>query len=496
MGSVCCTAGRARDMAEASDGWSMEQTGHVNQGTSHVTLSPPPVSSRWERKSHFSEIAAGRNCMSLRRTPSSSSRSYRSNSNSNSISSESRATSSHRLCETADGLLAIFNSPSESFRYSQRSFDHVPDSVAIPSELVFRRSAAFSNQVESGLSTSSVVLGSASQKALEGSDCVRKNKQSQHVAKLGLSASKSCKRTRQGIEPSFSFEGVSMDKMTSVGLDPYQQMMRNSVDVPLSYSRQKSGSWKISGFSDLVESSHPGSSRWSSMGISNIFADGDHQEDVNDLYIRSTGAMHHHDLGAARQVEIHECGLCGKAISLSNFSRVLGSKDLPVVGVLDCGHVYHAECLDQATPLTQAHDPPCPKCEDQVKAQIRVQGESYDKTKSIGIKEPMKGKLFRVGVFSTDDAESSKSYQPVWNHCGLSENSSRKGASYNSAHTAERSFSTKSLLRKQFSFRGKLSREATNSNFGSKRPGYPARVSPENSTREDDHIVMGEKRIN
>lgn len=493
MGSVCCTSARAGDMTEVSEGWSMEQAVHTNHRIRYGALSPPPLSSRWEQKSHFSEIAAGHNCMCFHRTSSSSSRICRSNSN----GSERRANSSHRHPDRADGLLAIFNSPSESFHYSQRSFDHSADSVAIPVEPVLRRSAAYSNQEESGLSTASVSFGSASQKALEDSDCVLTDKQVHTFSKRGLSASNTCAHPRQIIDPSLSFEGSSKNGKMLLGLDSYQHMMKNSVEMPLGYSKQKSGSWKIRGFSELVESSRPGSSRWSSLGISsNISADGDH-EDSNEFYIRSTGAMHHHDICAASQVEVHNCGLCAKAISqksLWSFSRVLGSKDMPVVGVLDCGHVYHAECLDQATPLMQAHDPPCPKCEDREKVQSKVQGQSHDVLKTIGLMErsSVKWKLSRVGVSTEDfvDVEPSKSYQPVWNHCGLSESFSKRGASSSIqlAHGAERSFSAKSLLKKQFSFRGKLSREATSSSLGSKRPGYPARVSPENNIRENDTV--------
>ncbi|MCO5614414.1 hypothetical protein L7F22_068695 [Adiantum nelumboides] len=128
MGSVCCTASRAQDMGEASDGWSMEQSGHVNTRATHGALSPPPISSQWDRRPHFSELAASYNGMLFNRTTSSSSRSY-----SNSMSSESHVTASHRRCETSDGLLAVFNSPSESFRYFQHPLDHTADSVTVPS---------------------------------------------------------------------------------------------------------------------------------------------------------------------------------------------------------------------------------------------------------------------------------------------------------------------------------------------------------------------------
>ncbi|PHU02496.1 hypothetical protein BC332_27747 [Capsicum chinense] len=35
---------------------------------------------------------------------------------------------------------------------------------------------------------------------------------------------------------------------------------------------------------------------------------------------------------------------------------------MPVAGVLSCRHVFHAKCLEQATPKSCKSDPPCPIC--------------------------------------------------------------------------------------------------------------------------------------
>lgn len=451
-------------MGEAGDGWSMEQTGHGNIRATPGALSPPPLSSRWDRKPHFSELAAGYNGMLIHRTASSSSRSCRSNS----IGSESRTTASHHRCETADGLLAVFNSPSESFHYSQRSLGHVTDSATIPAEQVWKKSAAHPSQEESRVFS----------KAIAESESVYMSNHVQNFSKFDLLAAS------QNAESSFNLmvEGGHAHEGSSAGLHFYQQMLRNSVDVPLSIPRQKSASWRTRGFSELVDATRPRSSRWSNMGIPlNILPDGEQE----DFYIRSTAMMHSHDSSSTPpQVESPKCGLCTKGISHKSrwsFSRALGSKDLPVVGILECGHVYHAECLDQATPMTHAHDPPCPMCEDKKRALAKVHEGSLSKSRT---KERtyIKGKISRVGVSVEELDEAQRMRYPS----GLSESSSRKGASH-IAHNADKSFSTKSLLRKQFSFRGKAGREVTGGNgFGSKRPGYAARVSPENSIREDD----------
>ncbi|KAG5113200.1 hypothetical protein JHK82_036469 [Glycine max] len=57
------------------------------------------------------------------------------------------------------------------------------------------------------------------------------------------------------------------------------------------------------------------------------------------------------------------CGICEKLLSQKN--NFLGSSmscELSAVAVLVCGHVYHANCLEQRTPFEELHDPTCPVC--------------------------------------------------------------------------------------------------------------------------------------
>ncbi|XAR66845.1 hypothetical protein NMG60_11013195 [Bertholletia excelsa] len=58
------------------------------------------------------------------------------------------------------------------------------------------------------------------------------------------------------------------------------------------------------------------------------------------------------------------CGLCGSPLKRRPHSlgHTLSSSDLSVVAVLACGHVYHAECLEQRTCHEERQDPPCPLC--------------------------------------------------------------------------------------------------------------------------------------
>ncbi|XP_021689605.2 uncharacterized protein LOC110671440 isoform X2 [Hevea brasiliensis] len=57
------------------------------------------------------------------------------------------------------------------------------------------------------------------------------------------------------------------------------------------------------------------------------------------------------------------CGICQKLLRRKPY--FLGetlSGECSVVAVLVCGHVYHADCLEQRTSLEDKCDPPCPLC--------------------------------------------------------------------------------------------------------------------------------------
>ncbi|GAA0157638.1 hypothetical protein LIER_14865 [Lithospermum erythrorhizon] len=59
-----------------------------------------------------------------------------------------------------------------------------------------------------------------------------------------------------------------------------------------------------------------------------------------------------------------ECGLCEKLLRKKPFvlDHTSSSGELSIVAVLVCGHVYHADCLEQGTCHEDRHDPPCPLC--------------------------------------------------------------------------------------------------------------------------------------
>jgi hypothetical protein len=65
-------------------------------------------------------------------------------------------------------------------------------------------------------------------------------------------------------------------------------------------------------------------------------------------------------------MEKTRCDFCERLLTKRSpwgSRRIVRTGDLPVVSVLPCCHVYHAECLERTIPKGQKHDPPCPVCD-------------------------------------------------------------------------------------------------------------------------------------
>ncbi|KAB2047962.1 hypothetical protein ES319_A13G081900v1 [Gossypium barbadense] len=90
-----------------------------------------------------------------------------------------------------------------------------------------------------------------------------------------------------------------------------------------------------------------------------------------------------------------KCGLCERFLSQRSpwsARRIVRSKDMPVAGVLSCGHTFHAECLEQTTQKARIRDPPCPVC-----AKLEEQNSSENRVFS-----RLRNSISRLRSFSED----------------------------------------------------------------------------------------------
>ncbi|XVF67754.1 hypothetical protein PTKIN_Ptkin10aG0147700 [Pterospermum kingtungense] len=111
-----------------------------------------------------------------------------------------------------------------------------------------------------------------------------------------------------------------------------------------------SDGWSMHAFTELMATSRR--ERWS---FDND-AWGFHREKIS----KSSG-----QISASPSVDLQTCGVCSKLLSeksLWSSQKFIISNELSVVAVLTCGHVYHAECLENLTPEIDKYDPACPIC--------------------------------------------------------------------------------------------------------------------------------------
>ncbi|KAB5512145.1 hypothetical protein DKX38_029173 [Salix brachista] len=98
--------------------------------------------------------------------------------------------------------------------------------------------------------------------------------------------------------------------------------------------------------------------RWSSASSYDVGIDGERFDIAEHMDMESLRSP-------SGPVVEQKCGVCGKLLwqkSPWSSHRIMRGGDMPTAGVLPCSHVFHAECLEQVTPKTQIHDPPCPLC--------------------------------------------------------------------------------------------------------------------------------------
>jgi hypothetical protein len=129
--------------------------------------------------------------------------------------------------------------------------------------------------------------------------------------------------------------------------------------------------------------------------------------------------------------------------------RIAGTHEFPVVAMLVCGHVYHAECLEATTPEVDKYDPACPICEGGEKQVLKMS------KKALKTEAELKAKSLKISrnrvVDSYLDSDSDDFYQQ--------KNAIQdRDAAKMDPSSSVASSSLKPFLRRHFSFRSKWSR--------------------------------------
>lgn len=143
------------------------------------------------------------------------------------------------------------------------------------------------------------------------------------------------------------------------------------------------------------------------------------------------------------QMDDTKCGICVKFLRQKSpwgSNRIMRSGDLPVAGILPCGHVFHAECLEQVTSKSQIHDPPCPLC-----LGLSEDASTFSEPLMMALRSLRK----RRGV-TISDTPGNSSIDDVLNY--MKDNTSKITSSARSRPTSSNKF------RKHLSSKGKLAK--------------------------------------
>ncbi|GMH02781.1 hypothetical protein Nepgr_004620 [Nepenthes gracilis] len=95
------------------------------------------------------------------------------------------------------------------------------------------------------------------------------------------------------------------------------------------------------------------------------------------------------------------CGVCSKLLtekSAWSSQKIIASNELSMVAVLICGHVYHAECLENITPETNKYDPACPVCTLGEKQALILSGKVLKAERDLKVRSYKKSKNGMLGA--------------------------------------------------------------------------------------------------
>lgn len=205
-----------------------------------------------------------------------------------------------------------------------------------------------------------------------------------------------------------------------------------------------SDNWSMQAFSELMATSRR--ERWSSDNDSLGFA----HEKLSRTRGRNSGSP---------SVDLQTCGVCSKLLSeKSSWSsqKIIMSNELNVVAVLICGHVYHAECLENMTPEIDKYDPACPVCTLGEKKTHKLSEKAFKAAMELKVKNNKKS---RKRVVDSVDLDGDPDVFDSLKSSGRDEKASSSSMK-----------SSKPFLKRHFSFGSKGSRSPSE-NHPSRRKG-------------------------
>ncbi|KAF9619412.1 hypothetical protein IFM89_006599 [Coptis chinensis] len=226
-----------------------------------------------------------------------------------------------------------------------------------------------------------------------------------------------------------------------------------SNDMTLGSQCGSSDGWSMRTFSELVASSQR--DRWS--------FDSEAMDSGRGKITRSNS-----QLFASPSNDLKTCGVCSKLLTeRSSWSsqKIIANNELSVVGVLVCGHVYHAECLENMTPETERYDPSCPACMVGERQGLKMSGKQL-KEAELKVRHNW---ISRNRVIDGDiDGKSVLSNQRK--RAGTE----GKGPKMGSSSSVKNSF-VKPFLRRHFSLGSKSTRALSVNDLSARRKGFWAR---------------------
>ncbi|KAF9619218.1 hypothetical protein IFM89_005772 [Coptis chinensis] len=208
-----------------------------------------------------------------------------------------------------------------------------------------------------------------------------------------------------------------------------------------------SDGWSMSTFSELVASSQR--ERWS--------FDSETLDSSRGKVTRSNS-----NVLASHSTDLRTCGVCLKLLMERSpwvAQKLIVGVELSVVAVLVCGHVYHAECLENTTSETNRFDPPCPVCTTGDKQALKK-----GKTVKIDIDSKARNRISRNRVVDSN-IHFDYTVPDHW----ISTRREGKGPKLGSSSSMKSSFA-KPFLRRHFSLGSKSAKSILDNEFTIKSP--------------------------